>query len=154
MVKLPPEETLRGTDGPQTGLPAAQELLPCPFCGGRASLINGGPGNVFIKCNICLACSDDGLAERITKSWNRRTPPADPLAQRAATAGGVAPTLSGADGEIARLREALDDSELTRAFEILDNYIENGTNPLVALGLIGKALLAWADVRKRALGAP
>ena len=62
--------------------------------------------------------------------------------------------IHGAEGEIARLREALDDSELTRAFEILDNYIENGTNPLVALGLIGKALLAWADVRKRALGAP
>jgi hypothetical protein len=89
-----------GTDGPQTGLPAARELLPCPFCGSRPCR---DMADWRVWCSNCGAAVDNAY-QRASAEWNTRAPAA-PLAQRAATEGGVAPTLSGA--EIARLRTAL-----------------------------------------------
>ena len=82
-----------GTDGPQTGLPAAQELLPCPFCGGEAFIdaekfSYTQPG--VVKCRDC-GCAYSTWATDAGDAWNTR----------------VAPTLSGAEAEIARLKEAL-----------------------------------------------
>jgi Lar family restriction alleviation protein len=136
MVKLPPEETLRGTDGPQTGLPAAREdewsLSSCPHCGGDAAIL--GEFWQYDKEHYCVTCFDCGARidadtpRKAMDKWNRRAPQ---VAQRAATAGGVAPTLSGAEGEIARLREALRDclgwhdfaDDLTKPIEVRAAYM-------------------------------
>lgn len=71
------------------------ELLPCPFCGGKAYLenhhrafINGETTRVaFVRCTICNARSgrekltDYGRTsfsaeaeQKAIKAWNRRTP--------------------------------------------------------------------------------
>jgi hypothetical protein len=47
-------------------------LMPCPFCGGDARLISGGPGNHFVKCDGCGASSDDRSIEGAAGVWNRR----------------------------------------------------------------------------------
>lgn len=59
------------------------ELKPCPFCGGRAKLIEnhiiGGNDNSLVKCELCGVrtpayevsvkyCPND----EATKTWNRR----------------------------------------------------------------------------------
>ncbi|SDX96775.1 Lar family restriction alleviation protein [Roseicitreum antarcticum] len=50
----------------------APELLPCPFCGGKAKWISGGPGCTYISCMACPAATDDGAVPRIAKAWNTR----------------------------------------------------------------------------------
>lgn len=53
-----------------------ERLLPCPFCGlSDAHLINGGPGNHYVRCDHCLASTDDGSKERAIAAWNRRQSP-------------------------------------------------------------------------------
>lgn len=47
-------------------------LEPCPFCGGEASLHNGGPGCFFVQCDLCNTTSDDGSQERAIVRWNSR----------------------------------------------------------------------------------
>ena len=51
------------------------ELKPCPFCGGRASLVQKG-GSFFVKCNRCPGAVVTGCIhqskEEATKAWNRR----------------------------------------------------------------------------------
>jgi hypothetical protein len=92
-----------GTDGPQTGLPAARELLPCPFCGDTAKVHwirdgqQGGCGKCFARGPAAFnGRLDQPTAKaRAAELWNTRA------------SGGVAPTLSGAEGEIARLAKVL-----------------------------------------------
>ena len=50
------------------------DLRPCPFCGKKAKLVRGGPGNVFVQCQWCMASTDDCSKERAIERWNRRTP--------------------------------------------------------------------------------
>lgn len=50
------------------------ELKPCPFCGGSAEVVSGGPGNHFVQCMVCRATSDDVQHDRAVIIWNRRTP--------------------------------------------------------------------------------
>lgn len=47
-------------------------LEPCPFCGGEAMLMHGGPGNSFAGCTVCKATSDDGSEDHAITAWNRR----------------------------------------------------------------------------------
>jgi hypothetical protein len=48
------------------------EALPCPFCGGYAHTVSGGPGNHFVRCSVCRASSDDMSRDRAIAAWNRR----------------------------------------------------------------------------------
>lgn len=47
-------------------------LLGCPFCGGNPTLINGGPGNCYVRCTKCKASSNDVSRDRATELWNTR----------------------------------------------------------------------------------
>lgn len=72
---------------------AAPELLPCPFCGGQAT-IRASPHDAvfFVKCVPCHACSTTGNTRNdVIAAWNRRPTPAPPntvpdAAERAAKA--------------------------------------------------------------------
>ena len=60
------------------------KLLPCPFCGGNAKIIEDYfnqqefPDYIAIKCDVCFSCSHDFLGwqknakERAIEAWNRR----------------------------------------------------------------------------------
>ncbi|MGE4049065.1 MAG: Lar family restriction alleviation protein [Acetobacteraceae bacterium] len=85
-----------GTDGP-AGLPAAQELLPCPCCGGEADADKDAYPHhykvIAVFCRSCGLCVDDttvrcGPGADLGDVWNRRT-------------------ASGLEKENRRLREAL-----------------------------------------------
>lgn len=54
-------------------------LSPCPFCGGEASIRNGGPGCHFVQCDTCNATSDDHGEERAIAAWNRRAASQEPV---------------------------------------------------------------------------
>lgn len=47
-------------------------LLGCPFCGGNPTLINGGPGNCYVRCTKCKSSSNDVSRDRATELWNTR----------------------------------------------------------------------------------
>ena len=49
------------------------DLLPCPFCGGEAKWVSGGPGSAYVSCMSCPAETGDGSIPRIAAAWNRRT---------------------------------------------------------------------------------
>jgi len=55
--------------------------LPCPFCGGEASVNGGDDGRMFVECNDCAASSMCALSVKddpgpmLIAAWNRRTPP-------------------------------------------------------------------------------
>ena len=57
------------------------ELLPCPFCGGAAEIINiedgGNAGGSFVHCTQCEACSnvEFEFKENFVSNWNRRANP-------------------------------------------------------------------------------
>lgn len=53
------------------------ELRACPFCGGSASMVRGGPGNFFVQCEECRSAGDDGSEERALAAWNRRADDAE-----------------------------------------------------------------------------
>lgn len=60
--------------GPQAdGLPA-QELLPCPFCGGEAFHIGAEGSHVhIIGCDDCDACTGDHPSQVAAfAAWNTR----------------------------------------------------------------------------------
>lgn len=48
-------------------------LLPCPFCGARASLW-ASTDTEWIQCSKCLSCSDVYAAytKQAEQSWNKR----------------------------------------------------------------------------------
>lgn len=57
------------------------KLLPCPFCGGEATIHDagdsGGPSYWSVQCGLCPAMLDKYYAdgsEEATAAWNRRTP--------------------------------------------------------------------------------
>lgn len=48
------------------------DLKPCPFCGGEATLA-GFSGNWYVRCDKCLATSDDrALEQTVIDAWNTR----------------------------------------------------------------------------------
>ena len=68
--------------GTQKVIKITPELLPCPFCGGKAKL-DGAVNKVFwIRCNNkdcevgCITCDFETKAEAI-KAWNKRYVPQD-----------------------------------------------------------------------------
>ena len=51
------------------------KLLPCPFCGGEARLINGIPKINYIKCKRCQTMtSSSEVIEHVIELWNTRKP--------------------------------------------------------------------------------
>ena len=58
-----------------------EELLPCPFCGGEAKIIETDDGNNVggscVECQSCLASSavEFGFKETLHSRWNRRPAP-------------------------------------------------------------------------------
>jgi len=60
--------------------PAADHtLLPCPFCGGKAGVIQlTGDGPRTVECDECHCRSCWGTEEEVIAAWNRRIPPAVP----------------------------------------------------------------------------
>ena len=69
-------------EGTQKVIKITPELLPCPFCGGKAKL-DGAVNKVFwIRCNNkdcevgCITCDFETKAEAI-KAWNTRYVPQD-----------------------------------------------------------------------------
>ncbi len=56
----------------------ATELKPCPFCGGKASLVTAHNKNLtwiryFVKCQRCLTTTDNyEKPEHAAEAWNRR----------------------------------------------------------------------------------
>ena len=53
-------------------------LLPCPFCGGNAGVIQltGHESPRTVECDECHCRSRWGTEEEVIAAWNRRTPPA------------------------------------------------------------------------------
>jgi len=56
----------------------ANELKPCPFCGGGPVLMKGPPGCHYVKCTVCDAASDDCSVPRAMEKWNQRALPTIP----------------------------------------------------------------------------
>lgn len=59
------------------------DLRPCPFCGGKAELLEGPRGIARIKCSLCHCQTEDKEPDIIMgefvsrrtdaiKAWNRR----------------------------------------------------------------------------------
>lgn len=63
------------------GIP--EKLAPCPFCGGRSTLISvhDESDNVYIKCMRCECRGPverkNGIYDAATELWNRRELPPD-----------------------------------------------------------------------------
>lgn len=53
----------------------ADNLLPCPFCGGDPHLMHCGAATYMMQCLQCKATTDDGSLDRISANWNRRAIP-------------------------------------------------------------------------------
>ena len=62
-----------------------KELLPCPFCGGEASIMEVEPhthilatwipdykGGAFIECDGCTCAVSAETKEEAIEAWNRR----------------------------------------------------------------------------------
>lgn len=59
------------------------ELLPCPFCGGKAEIMHNWQltqSNVFVKCGYCgcqtvgfFPVFDRSILDDVIAIWNRRT---------------------------------------------------------------------------------
>lgn len=86
------------------------DLLPCPFCGGKAESIeidaehgDTNFGGSVIQCSRCFASShvEFGFKENLVSAWNSRSSAARNAALE--------------DAEIARLRDACNQSRLAFA---------------------------------------
>lgn len=52
-----------------------EKLLPCPLCGvNDAHLVTGSAGDHYVRCDQCLATTEDGPKERVIAIWNRHQP--------------------------------------------------------------------------------
>ena len=59
---------------------ATKQLLPCPFCGGRAVLEQTGKMQITVKCTSCIVkrvqkwlhFDYEWLKEKQIESWNKR----------------------------------------------------------------------------------
>lgn len=49
-------------------------LLPCPFCGGKAELKKGNGIFRYVQCCKCEASSCVDKPEIAVESWNKRVP--------------------------------------------------------------------------------
>lgn len=52
------------------------ELLPCPFCGGKATMHDNDIGDYYVECFVCGAETSDHRCEEpkhAAERWNRRT---------------------------------------------------------------------------------
>lgn len=60
----------------------SQELLPCPFCGGKASIEQNARNGYKLKCTSCVVGitqktihqSMEWLKDRMIEDWNKRVP--------------------------------------------------------------------------------
>jgi hypothetical protein len=55
------------------------DLLPCPFCGGKAETVSlfpndPHPGNTFVRCTSCTCATRRGHITTAIAAWNTRTP--------------------------------------------------------------------------------
>lgn len=53
----------------------ANELKPCPFCGGNVTAIETHPGRGEIycgRCDVVMGGNDAKTPEELTEAWNRR----------------------------------------------------------------------------------
>ena len=48
------------------------ELKLCPFCGGDPQLLNGGPGNWYVRCAECKVSTNDVQQDHAIELWNAR----------------------------------------------------------------------------------
>ncbi len=55
------------------------DLLSCPFCGGEAAMLCGGPGNWFVQCRGCKCSTNDVQHDHAVTLWNTRAEPRHPL---------------------------------------------------------------------------
>lgn len=54
---------------------SAEELLPCPFCGGTNTDPEGWMGEHWVSCGTCDASTRmTSTLKTACKAWNRRTP--------------------------------------------------------------------------------
>ena len=53
----------------------ASELLPCPFCGGEAGVMQQSKVNWAVMCHVCGAEGGWGNATDAIEQWNRRAAP-------------------------------------------------------------------------------
>jgi hypothetical protein len=108
------------------------ELLPCPFCGGPATLSSMIPGSFIISCfnADCFGpvTSIYGNREDCVAAWNRRTPPTVPL--------------SASNELVARIQERLD-------FVRFADGDTKSRNVQFATGDIAALLAALAEAEKQ-----
>ena len=50
-----------------------EALKPCPFCGSEAELLDGGPGNWFVRCKNCKCSTNDVQRDAAVQLWHRRS---------------------------------------------------------------------------------
>ena len=51
------------------------KLLPCPFCGGEATIDGVKIARAFVQCVGCdVETPEYGTAKKATAAWNRRAP--------------------------------------------------------------------------------
>ena len=56
------------------GLERSSELLPCPFCGGKAEFRSGSSTTPYIRCRECGGRTKSSRNRaNLIAAWNRRT---------------------------------------------------------------------------------
>jgi len=85
-MKIAPTPQMQAEPGQDAKALGDGELLPYPFCGGKAERVNiedeADPnyGGSYIACPECLACSKLVFGEKVglEEAWNRRARPSRP----------------------------------------------------------------------------
>lgn len=109
----------------------SDELLPCPFCGGEASIVQHEKGKWLVFCADVYGCGTEGWYEvtptDAIAAWNRRTP-----------------TMP--DSVRATMREALEfwRDMIHSSDEVNGFTTEGGRTTLVCID----AALAWIDAQE------